>query len=570
MPAGPNKFKAYEAGQKRRAGFLEAIAVPGAQVQDACDAVGVSKAAYWKWRSLYPEFAARCDSVRTDLGGDSPTTRAIKAGTSYRGGFAAFRKEFFDHPSPWFHLLIVDALEKAEPGEITLITIPPEHGKTTTLEDWCSMVLALDPNFRITVGSEKQIHSRKILRRIKGRMEEGGSAPDFRKRFGPFRAPRGDPRRGEQPWAADHFDVFKRGGFDERDYSMVGIGMGSAIAGTRTDLLLVDDPQSRHSLNQTDEMFQVFRQDWLSRPGSKGKTVVLMTRQGEGDFAESLMDSEILDHHIVLPAINPQTGEWLWPERYSPDEYAIMRRNVGEEAWERNYLQIARPAKTIVFDKEAIAKGRNEMRSINDRVSEGDLVTISLDPGFGIAGIASAICGLEKLQVLDAHREYDVRGTEGNIQLIADQCSRYAGQGAQIERVIIETKAFQKALATDRGLLELQARYGFQIQPHDTGLNKHDPDLGIPQIVHALLRSEIEWPWADDANTRPMLGMLEDDMYRWRPDVKGNKLVQDSLMAVWFIFLHWKVYRRTGRADPAQFARSGADRLWFPNQRGAA
>jgi hypothetical protein len=563
VTARGQKFANYQAGEKRRALFLAAI-MAGGNIEDGCAAAEVSRSAYWKWRSLYPEFRAKVDANRTDLD-DAPAHRKIAA-TKYGGGFAAFRREFFGHPSPWFHLRIIEALESAVPGEITLITIPPEHGKTTTLEDFCSMKLALDPNFRITVGSEKQQHGRKILRRIKTRMEGDGPARDFVKQFGPFRAPRGDPRRTEQPWAADFFDVYKRGGFDERDYSMVALGMGSAVAGTRTDLLLVDDPQSRKSLNQTKEMVQIFRQDWLSRPGSKGTTVILMTRQGEDDFANAIIEAGVVDHHIVLSAFTDTQG-FLWPERYSEAEYDIMKRNVGQEAWELNYLQIARPQSSIIFTHDTIAKGRNPLRSIADRRPTGELVTISLDPGYAVAGIAAAVMGIDKLDVLDCHKEYNVPGTEGLLQIVEDQCTRYAGDGAQIENLIIETMAFQKGFATDARLLALQQRFGFQIWPHETGMNKYDRDLGIPQIVHALLRGEIEWPWADDEATRVMLGQLEDDMYRWRPGKKGNQLEQDSLMAFWFIFLRWKLYRRSGEADPGQFSRQGADSpLWLPGQ----
>lgn len=558
---------AWKAAEKRRQTFLEAMAEPGATVDTAAEAAGVKSATYHQWRIRYPKFASQVDAVRTDWHqpGDAP----IETGTKWEGGFAPFRYEFFGHSSPWFQLRIVDVLEKAIPGEITLITIPPEHGKTSTLEDWCSMMLALDPTFRITVGSEKQQHSRKILRRVKGRMEDGGPFPLYRKRFGPFRAPKGNPKRTEQPWAADFFDVFKRGTFDERDYSMSGIGMTSAVAGTRTDFLLVDDPQSRKSLNLTDEMVAIFRQDWLSRPGSKGKTVVLMTRQGELDFAEALVNAGIVDHHIVLPAINA-AGEWLWPERYSPEEYGIMRRNVGEEAWERNYLQITRPSSSIIFTRDTIEKGRDELRQVDAGFPTDTAIDLAIDPGFNVMGFAAGIIGAEKLQLLTARKFRSVRGTEGIFDILEDHCHRYSLAGGRIHRVIIESKAFQKGLLTDERLLALQRVYGFRIEGHETGNEKHDPELGIPQIVNALNQHALSWPYADDGVTREILRDVEDDMYRWRPGIKGNKLEQDALMAVWFLFLRWKRERRVIGGDPSQFDFGGANRLWLPGQRGVA
>lgn len=537
--AGQQRF---EAGKRRREEYLK-LRNEGVAHKVALERIGVTHHAYRYWRQHYKDFAAMADAII------SPG-QPVSSNTKWDAGFAAFRKAFFGMDSTWFHLLIVNALEEAKPGEVTLITIPPEHGKTTLIEDYCSYKLALDPLFRIIVGSEKQAHSKKVLGRIKNRMEEDGPYRPYVHRFGPFRAPTATRRKSNQPWAADHFDVFKKGNYDERDFSMAAAGMGSAIAGSRTDLLIADDPQSQKSLNQTDALFETFRQDWLSRPGSKGRTVVLMTRQGEGDFAEKLMESEILDHHIVIPAWSEEHG-WLWPERYSEDEYAIMRRNAGEDAWERNYMQVARPKHTIIFDKPTIAKGRDPQRSIlnmQSTVPKPWPVIIGLDPGFNVAGVTAAIDG-PKFEIIEARKPRGLSGTEEIIGELEDLVARVHLPGvAKVTDVVIESKAFQRGLLTDERMQAMVRQYGFRIIPHETSDNKYDPDFGVPQMVHSLLREEIVWPWGDEISRR-QLSELEADMFRWRPSRSGAKLEQDSLMATWFAWLTWRQRRRNERSQ---------------------
>ena len=145
---------------------------------------------------------------------------------------------------------------------------------------------------------------------------------------------------------------------------MVSLGWRSKIAGTRTDHLHIDDIQSRVSLNLTEQMFEIFRQDWLTRPGENGRTSINGTRVGEGDFYERVMneiDPDILSV-IRFPAIvtnDEGEPEPLWPEMFSMDALDRIRRKVGEEAWSRNYMQQPSSSAEATFDEESIKKCLN-------------------------------------------------------------------------------------------------------------------------------------------------------------------------------------------------------------------
>jgi hypothetical protein len=171
-------------------------------------------------------------------------------------------------------------------------------------------------------------------------------------------------------------------------------------------------------------------------------------------------------------------------------------------------------------------------------------IFIGLDPGYNVAGFSAAIAGEKKFQIVESRKRWGLAGTEAIIAELEDLVARCHLPGHHfVSDLVIESMAFQKGLLTDTRIIAMQKHYGFRIHPHQTGDNKYDPDLGVPQMVHSLLRDEITWPWGDDVSRRE-LKELEEDMYRWRPKIRGTRLEQDSLMATWFIWLRWRQQRR--------------------------
>jgi hypothetical protein len=255
-------------------------------------------------------------------------------------------------------------------GQVILILWPPEHGKTAFWEDFDTYALSRWPWFRITVGSERSRHSEKVCEFVRSRLEH--DAPGFarmRARFGPYAPPPGRARQS-QPWNRTFFNVQKKPWAGERDNSMTPLGISGSVIGTQADLLQVDDPQSRKSLNRTPELVDVFTQDWLSRPGPTGLTVILMNRVGPDDFPQALIDRGVVDEVIRVPVWDPERG-WAWPERYSHQHYLKMRRNVGEEAWERNYMQRGLAARTMSFRPDHVEPCKNPLRSVTHPPTEG-------------------------------------------------------------------------------------------------------------------------------------------------------------------------------------------------------
>mgnify|MGYP003135226971 FL=1 len=538
-------------GEKNRKLFLQALEDQGT-VQGACNIVGVTRSAYEKWRQRFPEFAAKADALRNELSINEPKKE-------WDGSFKSFRDEYFGHMSPWFHLQAINAYENTPPGNLTLILWPPEHGKTTLAEDYFCYKLATNPEFRITVGSEGQDMSRKILGRIRTRMEPHGPFPKYVSKFGPFVPQNQSGRKTAQMWGADYFDVFKKQRHDERDYSMVALGWRSKIAGTRTDHLHVDDIQSRVSLNLTEQMFEVFRQDWLTRPGENGRTSINGTRVGEDDFYERVMneiDEDILTV-IKFPAIvtnDEGEPEPLWPEMFSMEKLDRIRRKVGEEAWSRNYMQEPTSSLSATFTDDAIKKCLNPLRSVLHDPPKECSVYIGLDPALGSNNCVVAATPHEgKLKILFVREDIGLTRNEQILQVVEDAILRCMKNGSTVSDVVIEAMVFQKGLSRDERLIEMTDKYGFRVREHLTGVNKYDETIGVPSMALSFMRQEIEIPYADDPSTRHQADELIRQLKSWRPLKRGTKLRQDQVMALWFIWILWRQRKQAFDVDSSQF-----------------
>jgi hypothetical protein len=521
----------------RRARFLQLLAL-GRTITECCTEVGVRRQTYYGWREKHPDFASRVDLIRAE---GNPRNLQVHG---WDQGFAKFRETFFGMKSPWFHLEAVRAFETAKGGDIVLLLWPPEHGKTTLLEDYAAYKLAIEPDTRITVVSEGEGHAKKVLRRVRNRMEPDGPARRYVGAFGPF-APQGhinDAFRA-QPWGSRYFDVFKKGTFDERDYSMAAGGITTTIAGTRADRVFLDDVQSRRSLAQTEKYVELFRQDVLSRAGTSGATFIVGTRVGMGDVYEALIDSDILDEVIVFPAVNDR-GEYLWPERYDPTQYERMKRNAGQAAWERNYQQRPSRAGESAFEEEVLERTKVPLRSVLTGPVTPTEVIIGLDPGFGVNAVVGAVCDKDKFRPWFWRRDHQLRNNQEVLAVVDDVAAALDGTGHHVTDLVIEDKAYQKGLIDDEGTLELARRYGLRVSGHQTGRNKYDDDLGVGAMARSFIMGEVELPGADDALTKAKMDELLGELRAWRPS-RGTRLRQDLVMAMWFAWIRWRQRRPT-------------------------
>lgn len=547
----------HEAGQRRRQAFLDAhLGKPQGKVADWCAVAGIQVDTYYQWRKTDPEFKARFDKQRLEH-------QNLAFDVKWTGTFSSFRKDFFGFDTYWHQHQMVEAIESCPPMGVVLILVPPEHGKTTTIADLISQLLAVDPNKRITYVSEGIGHARKSIRRIQRRMTDAPSFGRYVARFGPFYEARNEETG--RPWNADFFTVAKAD-HDEQDYSMEARGWKSAIAGTRTDMLLIDDIQSRKSLGLTDKMVEVFQQDFLTRPGREGKTIIIGTRVGVKDFYESIIDQGLVDRLVCLPATDgsvvpcpmgdkcdvPEVTHEkpLCPELWDIHALAKRRKQVGEDVWWRNYQQKPRAAGDATWTQELIELSKDRLRIVGTKPNHR-LRIAGLDPALG-GGNAITVCGgdADRLEVVDSFVDYKLTRTEQILQRIEEVARRYA-----ITDLVVEIAAFQRSLANDQRLIDMARRYRFRIHPHSTGFNKIDESLGVASMATSFRYGELTLPWGNPELAERRLHPLVDELLSWRSDVPTRQLRQDLVMSLWFAWLWWMERRRILNVNIEQWNR---------------
>lgn len=506
--------------------------------------VGVSLSTYRTWRERWPDFAVEIDMIRAGIAGVEK---------KWDGTRASFALHYFGMEYAAFQLMYLDEIDRMPPGNIVMALWPPEHGKTTTFENYASQQLALHPNFRMTVASESLTIARKIVSRVRNRMEPSGPFRQYVNDFGPFKSEGGTSRAAaiQQPWSAQFFNVLKKSDHDERDYSMMALGYGSSIVSTRTDHLHIDDLQSVKTKGDTDKMEEWVRQDALSRPGEHGKTSIAGTRVAEDDIYERLADDPDLDgilkvikfKAIVTDYTDPNNPveKPLWPERYTLDMLDRQRRKVGQEAWDRNYMQAPGASKNDrTFSDEAIGKCLNPLMSLHHPPTRNSVIYVALDPALGGLNcvMAAEISG-GKLRVRAIREQAGLRTNE---QVMGELNAVVFGmnQHGTVSDVVIEAMNFQRGLSRDERLLEMRDHYGFAVREHLTGWNKYDEDIGIASMVTSFVKGEIDLPWAEDPYTRHEIGELVRQLKAWRPKARGNKLRQDRVMTLWFLWILWR------------------------------
>lgn len=537
----------YRQAERRRQEVIRLVS-SGVAVKDAVAQVGVSISTYKKWRENYGRFRAEMDAARNRGGREEAAPRS-SAGFN----FAKERSEVFGHDSPAFQLEVVEAMESLPPGNILMVLFPPEHGKTTLFEDYACLRLAHDPSWRSHVASETITLSKKVLHRVRSRLDPppGSHLERWVDEWGPFLSRQPGDRR-KQIWTATHFNVWKKRTVDERDYSMAALGFGSQIIGSRSDHLHGDDLQSVKTLGRSQEMFEEFQQDWLSRPGESGRTTIFGNRVDEGDFyewVEESLDRDLL-RVIRYPAIildGEGNERPLWPERWPLDKLDRMRRKIrgrdgNEDKWERNWMQRPRTKGTVTFSPEDFDACKHPLLRLGEvDVKAGPTCYIGLDPAIGGRNVLIAVQVLpHALRIVEVDVAEGLANNEQIMGRLSQMLASLTARGLAVTDVVIEAKNFQAGLSRDERLGELRAQYGFSIREHMTGVNKYDESVGVPMMSHTLIRRELQVPWGDDDRTRYEMGGLRSEFLAWRPKVRGSKLRQDMLMALWFVWILWR------------------------------
>jgi hypothetical protein len=557
----PNNRQAQAAAHRRQQ-ILIAVS-EGMTVKDAVRRAGVSYQTYTTYRKNDPEWAAEVTvAARTSRrmhDGDAPPL----------SDFGAARKYYFGYETYMHHQAIVSVLEEAEPGTVTMILLPPEAGKTTTLTDWCQIKIAQNPDYRILYVSE-QGGIEGVATKVGGDLRSRLTDPDYedphvpegnRIRYGEFQARYGPfhTEDDDYPWNQKVFKVSKaKGG---KDYTFQAAGWESKIYGTRADMLIFDDVQSTRSITKTEKMVATIRGTFFNRVGTRdgnqGSIIFIGTRVGDGDVYETLIRENVVDRLVRIPAINKE-GRSFCPEMWSVEnligtpevhaknlsqgkpQWGGVRKKVGEDAWWTNYMQEPRAATSATFPSSVLQNCQTPALTVGQVPGERTdwIISSGLDPALGgwNAQVVAAY-NAETLSLMDLRLENGLASNEDIYRIAVDLASAH-----RYSELVLEINAVQKGIARDDRFQKLARTFGFRIIEHTTNRNKLDNIFGVAAMAADFMEGSIVIP-AGDADSVRRFQPLIDQLISWRPGADPRIVKMDAVMALWFVWIRWRQER---------------------------
>ena len=280
--------------------------------------------------------------------------RGVRSGPAHPGRDSLIeytRTVFTDYRTAPHHVSMAADLEAVESGAITrlLLTTPPRHGKSELVSRrFPAWYLGRHPRHQIIAASFGA-----SLAYDFSRLARASYASAEHRRVFPDSALAGDSA-AVQIWHTAHGGVYR------------AAGVGGAITGAGAHVVILDDPiKSREEADSEvyrDRTWEWWRNDVLSRlmpdeRGVPGRVVVVMTRWHDDDLAGRLLEHEPERWTVRhWPALS-DTGEALWPERYSDQYLEALRDTVGPRAWNSLWQGRPTPDTGTYFDRSWLVRG---------------------------------------------------------------------------------------------------------------------------------------------------------------------------------------------------------------------
>ena len=259
----------------------------------------------------------------------------------------------------WFHRLISHAIDRmrlppSDPYALRrlLVTIPPRSGKSCLLSEHLPPFLhGLDPNNQIMSCSYSAVLSSKFCKSTQRII----ASPAYKVLFP-------NTRITEQSGGTRQrvTDTYTR---TSTFYEIIGgkgyylsAGVGGSITGRGMTWGIIDDPvknqEEADSPTIRDRNLNWYKSVFRTRAEADAKIIAIGTLWNIEDLLSTLMrdnDSDLAsDKWYVLkfparaygdlsPGDPRKDGEWLWPWKYTAQEYEGIQASLGPRAWEALY-----------------------------------------------------------------------------------------------------------------------------------------------------------------------------------------------------------------------------------------
>jgi hypothetical protein len=325
------------------------------------------------------------------------------------------------------HLDIIDRIyQRIAAGERirAMVTMPPRAGKSRRTSRWGpTWYLRRQPDHRFMLASYAAHLADDHGRWVRNTITEYAPVLGI------------DLRYGSQ--AANRFDLAGHEG------GMVTAGVGGPLTGRGAHVAVVDDPfkgsEDAGSPTQRERVWDWWQSVLLTRLEPQGSVLLVNTRWDDDDLSGRLLKEEPEDWIVIdLPALalspddplGRQPGQALWPERFNEEDYARIRKSVGERVWWALYQQQPRPLEGGVWQWNWITGNRISPMAFRGVDVTRVLVAVDTAGGGGVGHDETGLIG-------------GGRSADGHSYIVADRSGNMGADvwGHEACRLAIELEA---------------------------------------------------------------------------------------------------------------------------------
>jgi hypothetical protein len=231
-----------------------------------------------------------------------------------------------------------------------LLLVFRDAGKSTLVALFCAWLLTRHPDLRILVLAAEHELARKMVRNVRRIVER-------------FPLTRGlVPRRADQ-WASDQFTVRRR--LEQRDPSLLARGINANITGLRADVVICDDvevPNTSDTPHKRAELRRKLQEvSFVLVPGGLqlfvGTPHSYHSIYGDEPLPEIGEEEPFLAgfRRLVIPLLD-EAGNSRWPERFTPDKIAEIRRRSGPAKFQSQMMLRPTSARATRLDPARLVR----------------------------------------------------------------------------------------------------------------------------------------------------------------------------------------------------------------------
>lgn len=386
------------------------------------------------------------------------------------------------------------AIRRREPKRL-MVFMPPRHGKSeVTSKKFPAWFLGRNPDLEVIMSSYAADLAYDFSRIARDTLQEWGP-----KLWGVDVA---EGNSGVTRWGIHG----TRGGF-------TAAGVGGPITGRGASLAIIDDPFKNWEEAQSkvirDKVWEWYRSTLRTRLAPGGAIVLVMTRWHDDDLAGRLLAAAASGEGeewevISLPAMaeeNDPLGrdldEVLWPERFPPQEYELMKKAVGSHIWVALYQQRPSPADGGIlkrgwwkFYKVPVEKFDEVLQSWDCTFKDADSSDFVVGQVWGRAGpdkylLDQVRARMDLPTTLMAIRTMTAKWPQAHAKLVEDKAN-----GPAVIQMLQREVAGLIAVNPEGGKIVRASA----VSPHIEAGNVFLPDPSIAPWIHDFIEESAAFP----------------------------------------------------------------------------